>query len=241
MDAQEIDFLKRHPAAVYLDVGANRGQSGEKLRRAGYSGRILSFEPISECYADLEKHAADDPLWETFHTAIGAETGTVQIGISENFVSSSILDASEEIIDVLDSIRYTQFEDVPVVRLDELLPGLVDPDQSTHLKIDTQGFERFVIEGAAGVMNQINSINAEVAVVEGYKGEMQVPEAIEMMAKLGFILVDAWSAWRHPETGDVLNFDLIFRRRDVVVPRPSTSPFGRTVSGSIWRAMRLGF
>ena len=41
---------------------------------------------------------------------------------------------------------------------------------------------------------------------------MLVPEAILMMQNLNFVLIEAWPAWRHPETGEVKQFDLLFRK-----------------------------
>ena len=80
--------------------------------------------------------------------------------------------------------------------------------------LGTQGFERDVVEGATGVLHRIGSVRMEVAVSEVYTGEMLVPEAITMMDGLGYVLIEAWPAWRHPETGEVLHFDLLFRRRE---------------------------
>jgi len=53
----------------------------------------------------------------------------------------------------------------------------------------------------------------EVAVSEVYKGEMILPEVITMMSDLGYVVIDGWPAWRHPQTGEALHFDLLLRRR----------------------------
>lgn len=45
-------------AHVVLDVGADRGQFGKRLRRDGYTGRIVSFEPVPHIADQLEKGAA---------------------------------------------------------------------------------------------------------------------------------------------------------------------------------------
>ncbi len=170
-------------------------------------------------YEDLAREAAEDPDWDAVHSALGAEDGTARIGVSENFVSSSILEATSALIEIHEPIRYSRYEEVPIARLDSLFNNLLGSDETAHLKIDTQGFERFVIEGAAGVLDRIRSIRAEVAVSEVYKGEMVLPDAITFMAERGYVLVDAWPAWRHPETDEVLHFDLLFRQ-DIADPTP---------------------
>jgi len=40
-----IDYLKKHPVSLFLDVGGNIGQTGIAMRSQGYQGRIVSFEP----------------------------------------------------------------------------------------------------------------------------------------------------------------------------------------------------
>jgi len=212
MDA-EIAFLDKHDVSLFLDVGANTGQTGQTLRKAGYRGRIASFEPIGACYQKLAAAAARDPLWQVRHTGVGATDGRARIGVSENLVSSSILAATDALIAIHDPVRYTRHEEIALTRLDTVFDGIAGPDDIVHLKIDTQGFERFVIEGATGVLERIGSVRMEVAVSEVYKGEIILPEAITMMSDLGYVVIDSWPAWRHPQTGEVLHFDLLLRRR----------------------------
>lgn len=212
MDA-DIQFLNRNPVTLFLDVGANIGQTGLRIRRAGYTGRIISFEPIASCFDKLADAAKNDPLWQVHRTAIGARDGKARIGVSENLVSSSILDATDELLDIHAPIRYGRHESVPLARLDTVVSEYATPEDRIHLKIDTQGFERFVIEGATGCLSQVNSVCMEVAVSEVYRGEMVVSEALVAMKVIGYVLVDAWPAWRHPDTDEVLHFDLLFRRQ----------------------------
>jgi len=216
----EVAWLAAWGVTLVVDIGANAGQSGRKFRRAGYPGRIVSFEPVAEAFAALSAAAAADPLWQARRAALGARDGTAAIGVSENLVSSSLRAATPALIAIHAPVRYARHEEVPLARLDGLFDSLAEPSDRVHLKIDTQGSEREVIAGARGCLARIGSVRMEVAVSEVYEGEMLVPEAILAMDALGYVLVEAWPAWRHPATGEVLHFDLLFRRRDLpAVPR----------------------
>ncbi|MFT0862414.1 FkbM family methyltransferase [Ancylobacter sp. G4_0304] len=212
MEFDEGAFLKRRGVTLYLDVGASRGQSGQFVRRAGYAGRICSFEPIPESFGKLSAIAATDPLWEVVNCAIGEREGKADIGISAHVGASSLREATDTLIAIYEPIRFIAHASVDIHRLDGLFDRFARPDDVVHLKVDTQGYERNVIEGAAGVLDRIDSMRLEVAVSEVYAGEMVLPEAISMMTERGFLLIDAWPAWRHPDTDEVLHFDLLFRR-----------------------------
>lgn len=212
-----VAWMARRGITLVVDAGANIGQTGRDLRRNGWRGPIHSFEPIASCFAQLREASAQDPLWVVYNTALGDQAGTAEIGISQNLVSSSLRPALPELIKIHEPVRYVSHSAVKVARLDAILSSVLTPDDRAYLKIDTQGFEREVIAGSAGVLDQIDSVQMEIAVTEVYEGEMLMPEAITLMHGLGYVLVEAWPAWRHPTVGEVLHFDLLFRRGQMAV------------------------
>src|SRR5436305_14828945 len=60
-----------HRIDLVLDVGARQGEFGRFLRRNGYRGRIVSFEPVCSNYEILTKRTAADTLWSCRNEAVG--------------------------------------------------------------------------------------------------------------------------------------------------------------------------
>ncbi|MDJ0524424.1 MAG: FkbM family methyltransferase [Microcystis sp. M53600_WE12] len=77
---------------LVFDVGANIGQYAKLLRELGYSGRLVSLEPLSSAYSRLKAISKKDQLWEIApQTAIGNQEGEIIINIAGNSYSSSAL------------------------------------------------------------------------------------------------------------------------------------------------------
>src|SRR5207247_2055417 len=70
--ARRKRMLDTYGIDTVMDVGANAGQFARKLRSAiGYTGRILSFEPVTSAFDLLRLNAKGDPKWEVFKFALG--------------------------------------------------------------------------------------------------------------------------------------------------------------------------
>jgi FkbM family methyltransferase len=204
-------LLRQEQINLVLDVGANTGQFVEELRAAGYSGRIVSFEPLASAHAKLCKHAEGDPNWTIAgRTALGAETGSVDIHVSANSVSSSILDMLPSHFQADPQSRYLETEPVSVKRLDDLI-SLARTDRAL-LKLDVQGYERQVLDGAMRVLADCRAVISEMSLVPMYDGELLAREMWDLLAAQNF---QAWSldaCFRDPGTGRVLQLDGLFVR-----------------------------
>lgn len=171
----ENDESARHVAALVeslavdcvLDVGANEGQWASALRRAGYRGPIISFEPLEAAFERLRAAAENDPQWRVQRVALGAEDGKITFHRTRDSRLSSALTPTRYAQSLFrEAVEIVAGEVVPVRRLDGLLPELL-PDLATarlFLKIDTQGFDLEVFAGAQGVLSRIVGLQSELSV-----------------------------------------------------------------------------
>ena len=212
-EAQLARELRSRSFDLVLDVGANAGQFGRKLRDNGYTGRIVSFEPLQEPRTRLLAEAARDGKWEVAErAAIGDRDGEIEIHVSANSYSSSVLEVLDTHLRTAPESRYVGSERMPLRRLDAIAGGYLRPESVTVLKIDTQGFEDKVLDGAAGILPRIAGIQLELSVVPLYAGQALLPEMLDHLRNLDFTMWGAWPALVEPDSGRLLQLDAIFFR-----------------------------
>lgn len=205
--------LRVRACDLVLDVGANTGQFGLKLRAHGYTGRIISFEPLQEPRERLLQTSASDELWEIAErAAIGDRDGEVDVHVSANSYSSSVLDVLDTHLNTAPDSRYVGSERVPLRRLDRLALPYLRADTVVALKIDTQGYEDRVLDGATAILPRIACIELELSLHPLYAGQKLLPEMLERLRDLGFELRGAWPALVEPDTGRLLQVDAILLR-----------------------------
>ena len=145
-------LLISHEIDLVLDVGANVGQYARFIRQTGYSGRIVSFEPLSSAYRQLQKNKDSDSLWSIApQAAIGDVEGKIKLNIAKNSFSSSVLDMLDAHIEAAPASSYIGSEIVSMNRLDSIAgPFITEGIRNVFLKIDAQGFEKQVLRGPKG-------------------------------------------------------------------------------------------
>lgn len=208
------ELLRTYRVNCVLDVGANKGQYARSLRRAGYTGHIISFEPVPETVEQLRRAAATDPHWTVQHCALGRTDTTTSMNVVYGSMSS-LLAPSE-----YGNKRYKRFKniqpvEVPVRRLDgmldRILPSEID-DPRLYLKLDTQGYDLEVFAGLGERVRDFVGMQSEVAVLRIYEGMPRLTEAIETYERAGFEITGMFPVTREETTGRVLEFDCVLAR-----------------------------
>jgi len=173
-----------------IDVGANIGQFGRRLRRLGYRGRIVSFEPVSANHVLLYEAAERFPTWTVQPIALGDAPGELTINVSKHRVFSSFLTPNTFARDTFgDEVEVGARESVRIERLDDVFTDLVRPTPGERmlLKLDTQGYDLRVVAGATRTLEWVDVLLSELSMIPIYDGMPSYREALAAYELLGYL------------------------------------------------------
>jgi len=210
---RRIELMKKFNINFVFDVGANTGQYASGLRAAGYNGEILSFEPLSKAFSILQKHILQDENWKAEHIGLGNFDGETIINVAQNSVSSSILNIRKEHVEAVPESKYISQENITIRKLDSIFNKYEQKGKNYFLKIDTQGFEKEVINGTLQSMDKITGIQVEMSLVELYEGESMYDDMKKLIESYGFELYSLEPGFSDPDSGKLMQVDGIFFRK----------------------------
>ena len=208
---QLLKALNRFEVDLVLDVGANVGQFASELRNVGFQGEIISFEPLSTAYQALTAAARTDQKWQVYsRSAIGDYDGEIEINIAGNSVSSSILPMMESHSLAEQRSAYIGTEKTPIFKLDSVAPTYLEKSHQPFLKIDTQGYEWQVLNGACAILPRLKGILCELSLIPLYQGQRLWLDIIYYLQSEGFTLWSIQPGFTDPRDGRTLQVDATF-------------------------------
>ena len=205
--------IERLSIDLVLDVGANAGQYARELRRYGYSGRIISFEPLPDVFAILAAAADGDRLWEARNVAAGDVAERLTMHVSDNSVSSSLLPVTAASVAAAPASRASGTVEVEVVRLEDLLAA--ETGARIMLKIDAQGYEWPVLQGCGSAIDHVRLLDVEMSLKPMYEGQALFDQVDSWVVAHGFGRVGFDTGFWNRTTGELLQLDGIYARENV--------------------------
>jgi FkbM family methyltransferase len=194
-----------------LDIGANRGMFSKCAYYIFPDASIYAFEPLKDCYEELCDLKGTVIKLECYNIALGDKP-------SEVFIHRSIYDYSSSLLEMDDlhkqAFPYTageRLEKVQIQTLDAVLAGK-RIERPLLMKIDVQGYEKFVFEGASETLKQTDYIVCEMSFRSLYKGQALFDEVYRLLIDAGFQFRGHIGEVQHPESTEVLQIDGLFIR-----------------------------
>lgn len=221
--------LLKITAPIVFDVGANVGSTLEEFMNWWPEAEIHCFEPQEECWAALERRAADHRgkagvvlnRFAAGSTSVDEAvfySHAISIGISgfhkvnmESVDSLHLRDVRSSGESALDEYRQSMNRErtVKIVRLDEYMEqcNLRNIDL---LKIDTQGYEPEVLDGLGERLADVRVVLAELMFYDYYERSLSFTDIERFLLPAGFRLFDISHIAKNPMNGRTDWVDVIY-------------------------------
>jgi FkbM family methyltransferase len=194
-----------------LDIGANVGQFAVTANMVLPRARIISFEPLPDCYAALRTRMARANDFQALNTAVGDSTATLAFERNGFSDSSSFLPMAEAHKRLFPFTRDSRPVEVPVARLDDLASQLPITDPLL-VKIDVQGYEDRVLRGGEQTIRRARMVIVETGFEELYEGQPLFDEIYRLLVAWGFQYHSSLDQLVSPDDGRILQENSVFLR-----------------------------
>lgn len=207
---RRLKIVDHYGIDIIFDIGAANGGYAKIMRKFGYSKKIVSFEPLKNSFKDLKKAAEKDCNWIVNNYALGSDDLRSVIHVSGNSDSSSILNMLPEHVNTAPQSRYISQQEIEVKKLDSVFNSFCSKEDRIMLKIDTQGYEKNVLDGAHEFLKRVSIIQLEMSIIPLYEEEILFYDMLHYLNTKEFRLFSLENGFSNPQTGQLLQVDGIF-------------------------------
>ena len=192
-----------------IDVGANVGQFGLDIRRHGFKGQIVSYEPVNETFGLLTQTTRRHQPWKAIQLGLGAAESERTINISGNDgLSSSLLEMGSLHLENFPDSATVSRQNISISTIDNQLVVLGLRPQEIMLKLDVQGFEAEVLKGASQSISKIPLCYLEVSITPLYEGDVLLLPILIELSKYGHEVIDVFRGIK-ASNGQLLQLDIL--------------------------------
>ena len=170
----------------------------------------LFLEPLKKPHHELEKRVKAGSLWECEQVALGYLPGEEDINVSGHLTSSSILSITEAHVNAYPTSETIDTERIKVTTLDTIREKYILHDDNIFMKVDVQGYENHVLNGASGTLKNIRALEMKLSLSKMYEGGPIMMEMLDILKSMGFDLVAINPVFSDPMTRYLLQVDGIF-------------------------------
>jgi FkbM family methyltransferase len=210
------DWFPQNKIQLVLDVGANEGQFIRTSLALMPKVPIYAFEPNPASVQKLQMSNWDGEKVKIFSVALGTKVGTLPLNISKFSPASSLLQPSSNLSSEFPETEIEATVDVKIERLDTLIQDIGVEQGYLLLKIDVQGFELEVLEGAIGILDQVAVIVCEVNIATLYEKQCSFESIVAFLRHYQYNLIDIGNPIRSHITHELMYLDLAFIKNELL-------------------------
>jgi FkbM family methyltransferase len=210
-EALNKPWLLNSGIRTVVDVGANTGQFARTIHEVLPEAYIYSFEPLSDCFVELQRVMGGIRTFRAFNTALDDRDGDAEFYRSSWSPSSSLLPMQELHKQNFPFTAGESRETVKVRRLDDCAKELTI-EKEVLVKLDVQGAEDKVIRGGRNLLQRAKVLIVETSMDSLYEEQPLFADIFKLLEGLGFRYKGALSQAFSLLDGSVLYADSIFIR-----------------------------
>jgi FkbM family methyltransferase len=214
---RRLKFQGFYPDFV-VDVGASIGIWSYVVSKLFPSSRFILIDPLMSKYDQtaIKYFLENIDKAELCEVAVSNQSGKNSFQVSPDLWGSSLLNPSD--------FRFYETVEVEVVTLDNLANAKAISGRGI-LKVDVQCAEHLVLQGANYFLEQVDVIVVELSLIRYDKQAKILSEMMQLIEGLGYRYYDDVGCWRSPKDGTLLQKDIVFLRKDLLVPETSQGYF----------------
>lgn len=210
----KYEWLQQLKINTIIDIGANNGQFLRFISKVLKDVKIYSFEPINECYLNLEKLKNEIDCLEVFNIALGDDDTETTFFQSEFSASSSLVEMANLHSTLFPHTQNYKKDIISVKKLDSfidkipIIPRLL-------IKIDVQGYENKVLTGGRKFIKMADILFIESSYFELYKNQWLFYELNEYLYSQGFFFSGNLEQITAPQNNLTVQADAIYLKNEL--------------------------
>ena len=205
---------------VLIDVGAYHGFWIENYIRFFPNLDAHLIEPFRDSFEVLKNRYRNNKNVKIYNLAFSNVSGQKKVNINTKAYTNSLLELDSKAADSWqnDELKNLSKKNITSVTIDEFAKKY-NLKQINFLKLDVQGHESKVLEGAKELLENklIDFILLEVIVVPTYKNQSRVSEIFSIFEKYKYQLYGIYDIEKNPKREKIQQFDAIFYSSNLIL------------------------
>lgn len=200
---------------LVMDIGAYQGGFSMFILKNRLAKQVFAIEPNQNTYPTLDGICKKYKNFN-FCTGVAAsdKIGKTTLNISANGESSSLRNMSSIHLKAEPNSYTMDRQDIETKTLDAIIKDSYPYfDGNIFLKIDVQGFELNVLNGAASILDSTNAILIELSTEELYHGQSGDVSIRKYLEIRGYNLWGIWPVFVDQQSGKLLQYDALFIKK----------------------------